>query len=55
LVTLHSLRHSIATHLLQQGMELESIGRFLGHKSIEATQVYVRMNEALMHGSTDEK
>jgi site-specific recombinase XerD len=47
--TLHSLRHSIATHLLQQGMDLEYIGRFLGHKSLDATQVYVRMNEELMY------
>jgi site-specific recombinase XerD len=45
--TLHSLRHSIATHLLQQGMELEAISQFLGHRSLEATEVYVRMNHEL--------
>ncbi len=46
--TLHSLRHSIATHLLQQGMELEYIGSFLGHKRLDSTQIYVRINEELM-------
>ncbi|NQY66793.1 MAG: tyrosine-type recombinase/integrase [Moritella sp.] len=47
--SLHSLRHSIATHLLQQGMELEYIGSFLGHKRLDSTQVYVRINEELMY------
>lgn len=44
-ITLHSLRHSIATHLLQQGMELEQIGRFLGHKTLDATQIYTHIVE----------
>ncbi|MFA6924930.1 MAG: tyrosine-type recombinase/integrase [Bacteroidales bacterium] len=39
-IGLHSLRHSIATHLLMQGMKLERIAQFLGHKSLESTQVY---------------
>ncbi|MFK8037980.1 MAG: tyrosine-type recombinase/integrase, partial [Crocinitomicaceae bacterium] len=37
---LHALRHSIATHLLQSGMPLESIALFLGHRSIDSTQIY---------------
>lgn len=40
---LHTLRHSIATHLLQNGMELEKISRFLGHSSLESTQVYTHL------------
>src|SRR6056297_2593053 len=40
---LHILRHSIATHLLQQGMSLENIALFLGHKSIETTQKYTHL------------
>jgi len=44
-VRLHVLRHSIATHLLQNGMPLEKIGRFLGHSSLESTQVYTHLTE----------
>lgn len=39
-ITLHSLRHSIATHLLENGMPLEQIRQFLGHQSLEITQRY---------------
>ncbi len=42
-VGLHALRHSIATHLLQSGMELEQIKRFLGHSSLESTQIYTHV------------
>lgn len=46
-VRLHVLRHSIATHLLQNGMPLESISKFLGHSSLESTQVYTHLVESL--------
>jgi integrase/recombinase XerD len=42
-VGLHTLRHSIATHLLQSGMKLEQIQRFLGHSSLESTQIYTHV------------
>jgi integrase/recombinase XerD len=42
-ITLHCLRHSIATHLLESGMELEKIAQFLGHVGLEATQIYTRI------------
>lgn len=42
---LHTLRHSIATHLLKAGMELESISLFLGHGSLESTQIYTHLEE----------
>ena len=42
-VRLHVLRHSIATHLLQNGMALEKIARFLGHSSLESTQIYTHL------------
>lgn len=40
---LHSLRHSIATYLLQSGMRLQNIARFLGHESLESTQIYTHI------------
>lgn len=40
---LHTLRHSIATHLLESGMSLDHIGRFLGHRSLESTQIYTHI------------
>jgi site-specific recombinase XerD len=43
-VGLHTLRHSIATHLLQSGMRLEQIARFLGHSSLESTQIYTQIS-----------
>jgi len=42
-ITLHTLRHSIATHLLQNGMSLENISTFLGHSSLESTQIYTHL------------
>ncbi len=41
--TLHTLRHSIATHLLAQGMEIEMIQQFLGHATMETTQIYTHI------------
>ena len=44
-IGLHTLRHSIANHLLQNGMELQKIQRFLGHSSLESTQIYTHLLE----------
>ena len=42
--TLHCLRHTIATQLLEQGMELEKVRDFLGHEYLGTTQIYTRVN-----------
>jgi site-specific recombinase XerD len=42
-VTPHGLRHSIATHLLQNGMDIEEIAKFLGHASLVSTQIYTHL------------
>lgn len=42
-IGLHTLRHSIATHLLQSGMSLENVSKFLGHQSLESTQIYTHI------------
>ncbi len=44
-IHLHTLRHSIATHLLQNGMRLERIKDFLGHGSLDSTQIYTHFIE----------
>ena len=46
-VHLHILRHSIATHLLFQGMSLEHVAQFLGHYSLESTQIYTHLMEKI--------
>ncbi len=42
-ITLHCLRHSIASHLLVGGLSLEYVRDFLGHKHLESTQIYTRI------------
>ncbi len=43
-ITIHSLRHSIATHLLEQGIPVEQVRMFLGHSQLETTQVYTHIS-----------
>jgi integrase/recombinase XerD len=42
-ITPHGLRHAVATHLLERGMELERVRDFLGHAHLETTQLYTRV------------
>jgi integrase/recombinase XerD len=42
-LSLHVLRHSIATHLLQNGMSIENIAQFLGHSNLDTTQIYTHL------------
>lgn len=52
-VHLHTLRHSIATHLLVRGMSLERIAEFLGHSSLESTQLYTHYVQTLQSSTHD--
>lgn len=49
-ITLHHLRHSIATHLLQSGMSMEYVRDFLGHQHLESTQVYAKLSAGQLKG-----
>ena len=52
-VTVHSLRHSYATHLVEAGVNLQLVQRYLGHNSLSATYVYVHLTAPMQHRASE--
>ena len=52
-VSIHSLRHSYATHLIEAGLNLRGVQEQLGHANPDTTARYVRLTERVTHNSRD--
>lgn len=50
-VSLHTLRHSFASHALEDGMNIRSLQQLLGHASLQSTMIYLHVSDVPLQGT----
>ncbi len=52
-VSCHTLRHSYATNLMEQGLDVRVIQELLGHRSLKTTTLYLHITQSVMQSVQD--
>lgn len=52
-ITPHTLRHTFATQLIRQGVDLSTVARLMGHKDIKTTMIYIQHDPKILRDAMD--